>query len=88
LHCWVLLLSLGSYAIAQEITATILGTVTDASGAVASGATIIVLNRDQAIVLRRLTASNNGEYVVALLPIGHYDVSAEASGFKTTLDRN
>ena len=37
-----------SYAIAQEITATILGTVTDASGAVVSGATIIVVNTDQA----------------------------------------
>jgi hypothetical protein len=58
-----LLLLLGSYAIAQEITATILGTVTDSSGAVVSGATIIVVNTDQAIVVRRLAASNNGEYV-------------------------
>jgi hypothetical protein len=49
-----LLLLLGSYDIAQEITATILGSVTDASGAVVSGATIIVLNTDRAIGLRRL----------------------------------
>jgi hypothetical protein len=49
-----LLLLLGSYDIAQEITATILGSVTDASGAVVSGATINVLNTDRAIVLRRL----------------------------------
>jgi len=35
-----LLLLLGSYGIGQEITATILGTVTDPSGAVGSGATI------------------------------------------------
>ena len=28
----------------------------------------------------------NGEYVVPLLPIGHYDVSAEAPGFKTSLE--
>src|SRR5450432_1460245 len=81
-----LLLLLGSYAIAQEITATILGTVTDASGAVVSGATIIVVNTDQAIVVRRLTTSSSGEYVVPLLPIGHYDVSAEAPGFKTSLE--
>ena len=36
-----LLLLLGSYVFAQEITATILGTVTDPSGAAVSGATII-----------------------------------------------
>jgi hypothetical protein len=81
-----LLLLLGYNTIGQEITATILGTVTDASGAVVSGATIIVVNTDQAIVLRRLTTSNNGEYVVPLLPIGHYDVSAAAPGFKTSLE--
>ena len=71
---------------AQEITATILGTVTDPSGAVVAGATIIVLNTDQAIVPRRLTTSPSGDYVVPLLPIGHYDVSAEAAGFKTSLE--
>jgi len=43
-----LLLLLGSYGIGQEITATILGTVRDTSGAVISGATIIVVNTDQA----------------------------------------
>ena len=52
-----LLLLLGSYGITQEITATILGTVTDSSGAVVSGARIIVLDTDRAIVLRRLTTS-------------------------------
>ena len=56
-----LLLFLGYNTIGQEITATILGTVTDASGAVVSGATIIVVNTDQAIVVRRLTTSNNGD---------------------------
>src|SRR6266436_7132897 len=82
----VLLLFLGYNTIGQEITATILGTVTDASGAGVSGATIIVVNTDQAIIVRRLTTSNNGEYVVPLLPIGHYEVSAEAPGFKTSLE--
>src|SRR5258707_7273282 len=81
-----LLLLLGSSDIAQEITATILGSVTDASGAVVSGATIIVLNTDQGIVLRHLTTSSSGEYVVPLLPIGHYDVSAEARGYTTSLE--
>jgi hypothetical protein len=52
-----LLLLLGSCGIAQEITVTILGTVTDRSSAVVSGATITVVNTDQAIVVRRLPAA-------------------------------
>src|ERR1700730_18126554 len=80
------LLLLGSFSIAQEITATILGNVTDPSGAIVSGETITVVNTDQAIVVRRLTTSRSGEYVVPLLAIGHYDVSAETPGFKTSLE--
>jgi hypothetical protein len=80
----VFFLALASCARSQEITATILGTVTDPSGAVVAGATIVVVNTDQAIVARRLTTSKSGEYVVPLLVIGHYEVSAEASGFKTS----
>ena len=81
-----LLLLLGSFTSAQEITATILGNVTDPSGAIVSGATITVVNTDQATVVRRLTTSRSGEYVVPLLAIGHYDVSAETPGFKTSLE--
>jgi hypothetical protein len=69
----------------QEITATSFGTVRDTSGAVVSGAAIVVVNTDTAIVLRRLTTSRSGEYVVPLLPIEHYDISTEASGFETSL---
>lgn len=81
----VLFLLLDSCCVGQEITATILGTVTDPSGAVVAGATIIVTNADQGIVARRLITSRNGDYVVPLLPIGHYAVSVEAAGFKTSL---
>ena len=80
------LLLLGSCIVGQEITATILGRVTDASGAVVAGAIIIVINADQGIVARRLTTSRSGDYVVPLLPIGHYDVSVAAPGFKTILE--
>lgn len=82
----ILLLLFGSYGVGQEITATILGIVRDTSGAVISEATIVVVNTDTAIVLRRLATSRSGEYVVPLLPIGHYDISAEAPGFETSLD--
>jgi Carboxypeptidase regulatory-like domain/TonB-dependent Receptor Plug Domain len=82
----VLFLLLASCCVGQEITATVLGTVTDSTGAVVAGATIIVMNADQGIVARRLTTSRSGDYVVPLLAIGHYNVSADAAGFKTTLE--
>jgi hypothetical protein len=80
----VLFLLLASCASGQEISATILGTVTDPAGAVILGATITVVNTDQGIVARHLPTSRSGEYVVPLLAIGHYDVSAQAPGFKTS----
>jgi hypothetical protein len=80
----VLFLLPASCASGQEISATILGTVTDPAGAVILGATITVVNTDQGIVARHLPTSRSGEYVVPLLAIGHYDVSAQAPGFKTS----
>jgi Carboxypeptidase regulatory-like domain/TonB-dependent Receptor Plug Domain len=66
----------------QEITATISGSVTDPSGAVVPGATITVVSTDRGITARTLTTSGSGQYVAPLLSIGHYDVSAEAPGFR------
>ena len=60
----VLFLLLASCASGQEISATILGTVTDPAGAVILGATITVVNTDQGIVARHLPTSRSGEYVV------------------------
>jgi Carboxypeptidase regulatory-like domain/TonB-dependent Receptor Plug Domain len=82
----VLFLLLASRCAGQEITATILGTVTDPSGAVVAGATIIVTNTDQGLVARHLTTSRSGDFVVPLLPIGHYEVSVEAAGFKPIVE--
>jgi hypothetical protein len=81
----VLLLLFASQVAGQEITATISGEVTDPSGAVISGATITVVSTDKAITVRRLITSATGQYVVPLLSIGRYDVTAEAPGFTRTL---
>jgi Carboxypeptidase regulatory-like domain len=79
-------LLLATAAIAQEITATLLGTVTDSTGAVVVDATIVIVNQDQGITVRRLSTSRTGEYVAPLLAIGHYSVSATAPGFNTSLE--
>ena len=65
---------------AQVTTADIVGTVTDASGAVLPGATITVENLDTGGVRKALSGST-GDYAFTLLPIGRYSVKAEATGF-------
>jgi hypothetical protein len=68
-----------THALAQE--ATIVGTVTDASGAVVPNATITITNTDTGLG-RSLPTNGDGQYVVPGLHIGHYDLHATASGFK------
>lgn len=67
---------------AQVITGTILGVVTDASGAVITNARVLVQNSGTNIETRVRTNAA-GEYVIPLLPPGSYDLSIEAEGFKT-----
>src|SRR5262245_50135803 len=69
-------------AAAQAVTGTILGAITDASGAVMPGATVTLTNTGTGLV-RVVTTDNNGEYPVPSLPTGKYAVKAELSGFKT-----
>ncbi len=60
---------------------TIVGTVTDASGAAVPNADIVINDVDTNTVTR--VASNaSGEYTAAGLPVGHYTVTAEVKGFK------
>src|SRR5690349_19821590 len=72
-------LALGTLAFAQE--ATILGTVTDPSGAAIPDVKITLTNIDTGIS-STATASSDGQYVAPDLHIGHYIVRAVAGGFK------
>src|SRR5437660_9009679 len=68
--------------VGQTFRGTILGTVTDPSGAVVAGATVKVKN--VATGLERTTAtSGDGSYAVPELPIGTYSVTVSQSGFQT-----
>src|SRR5438270_2979617 len=66
-------------AVAQE--ATIVGTVTDPSGAAVPNVTITITNSDTGQV-RKLSTNADGQYVAPDLRIGHYAIRAEAAGFK------
>jgi hypothetical protein len=80
----VLLASLAiTNGLAQVTTATILGTVTDNSGAVLAGTTVTVTNTLTGFI-RSATTGTDGGYLIQFLPIGKgYRVASQHSGFKT-----
>src|SRR5450755_3319363 len=82
----VVLLFSSLFTSAQETTGTILGTVTDSSGAVVPNATVTITNTDRGAVIRTLLTDKNGTFNAPQLPIGHYSMSVEAKGFKTTTE--
>ncbi len=67
---------------AQMTTGTILGTVSDSGGGVLVGASVTATNLDTGLV-RTVRADSSGIYTMPNLPIGRYEVKAEAQGFKT-----
>jgi hypothetical protein len=67
---------------AQAVTGTILGAITDSSGAVMPGVTVTLTNAGTGLV-RAVTTDTNGEYTAPSLPTGRYAVRAELPGFKT-----
>lgn len=75
------LLSLSGALKAQTATGQITGTVRDPSGAVMSNVKVSVSS--QLTGLNRQAATNTtGDYVVPLLPVGLYSVTAEQAGFR------
>ena len=88
--CRVALLFLGlslaaTASYAQQGTSEIGGKVTDPSGAVLPGVSIMVTNEDTG-VFREIVTSGNGSYFVSQIVPGHYRIAAKLEGFRT-LDR-
>jgi len=73
-----LLLAMCAYG--QATDSTIVGSVTDPSGAAVPNANIVALNQSTGV---KYTALSNGDgaYRVNNVPIGRYDVTANANGF-------
>ena len=62
-------------------SAALTGTVKDMSGAALTGASVTVKHVDTGLV-RAVEADANGNYSVASLPVGQYEVTAEKMGFR------
>jgi Carboxypeptidase regulatory-like domain len=72
---------LASAAHAQTVTASITGTVTDASGAAVPAAKIVATNTGTALTYSVVTNAA-GVYNLPFLPVGEYNIVAENTGFK------
>ena len=77
-----LALTLCSNLSAQNSRGTILGHISDPSGAAVMGAKVTVRNMDTS-VSNEFTANSAGDYVFVNLVPGRYEVTVESSGFKT-----
>jgi hypothetical protein len=82
-----LLLGLSPAVYAQTVTGTILGNLTDASGAAITAAVVTIVNEETG---RELKAAVNatGEYFAPSLDPGSYTVRAELTGFRPSVVRN
>ncbi|HZE27161.1 MAG TPA: TonB-dependent receptor [Terriglobales bacterium] len=69
---------------AQTFRGTILGTVTDPTGAVVSGAKVTVRNTNTGLE-RTGQTSADGSYSIPELPIGTYSVTVSQTGFQTSV---
>jgi hypothetical protein len=72
------LILVASLAVAQK--ASIVGIVSDTSGAVVSGAVVAVQNMDTG-ALRTLTTGDSGVYSATNLPVGKYQIEVKSANF-------
>src|ERR1051325_10507722 len=68
--------------LAQDVTGTVQGMVTDQTGARISSVRVELINEGTKVTSVR-TANAEGEYLFNLVPPGHYTVSASLTGFKS-----
>ncbi len=71
-------------AMGQEVTAGIVGTVTDPSGAPIQGATVKATDTERGTVWTAQT-NETGAYNLLRLPVGNYGVNVTAPGFDTAV---
>lgn len=79
-HVWSLL-GVSVCALGQTPTATLVGTVRDSTGAVIAGASVTVRNLDTGEA-RRTGTTDAGDFTLANLPPGAWELTAEQPGFK------
>ena len=78
----VLVFCLAGFALAQTDTARLIGTITDATGAVVPNATVTVTDTGTGRIVTTQTSAS-GEYTENALSAGKYHIEVKLAGFKT-----
>ena len=81
LTAFLVVLSMPSGVAAQAVTGTLLGNITDTSGAAVPGATVTA-TEVQTNISRTATTNEGGYYIFTSLQNGTFSVEAELAGFK------
>ena len=82
LACMVAWLAMAPVAIAQDVqSATVVGTVTDPTGAVVPNATVTLMNT-ATNVAAHATTNAEGAYYIPFQPAGTYTLTIDGTGFK------
>jgi Carboxypeptidase regulatory-like domain len=76
-----ILLGSSAAVLGQAVNATLLGTVTDSSGAAVANAKVLLTETNTGIS-HTTNTNDSGNYVLPDLPPGTYTITAEQSGFK------
>src|SRR5580704_14119766 len=79
----MVILSLSAISLGQELAATLTGTVTDPSGAVVPGVSIVVHSQETGADVRSVTTSDTGSFNITNIPAGRYTVTVKNTGFQT-----
>src|ERR1017187_5707775 len=78
----IFLLTVSNFGFAQDMNASLSGTVVDPSNAAVPGAKLTLVNEGSGVKLES-ASDNAGEYTFRNLPPGKYDLTTTAIGFKS-----
>lgn len=84
---FLLTLFLVPSSIAQVLYGSIVGNVTDKSGAVVAGATVKITNKNTNQV-REIQSNEDGGYIFTAVQTGTWEISVSKQGFKTVTNSN
>lgn len=76
-----------SPAFSQAVSATLVGTVTDATGAVMADAKVTITETNTGVA-HAMLSNESGNYTLANIPPGRYSVTVEMPGFKREVKEN
>ena len=86
--CWLILVSLvfvlPAPLFGQAYFGTVSGELTDATGAVVEGASIVLTDQQKGFAFKT-TSDNSGRYLFRSIPPGIYTVTADAKGFNKVI---